>query len=96
MSEVRPDTEQPLTDDSDDIPGWRPPDYEAVSLGTELPKQMARVRDEVLPAYLEIGPPGAFAVAWMREALDDAARAMAEGDVVGMLRAYGELKGANV
>ncbi len=64
------------------------------SLGSDLPKEMARVRDEVIPAYLEIGPAGAFAVAWMREALDDAARAMAEGDVVAMLAAYRTLKEA--
>lgn len=67
---------------------------EAKSLGSDLPKEMARVRDKVIPAYLKIGPAGAFAVAWMREALDDAARAMAEGDVVAMLAAYRTLKEA--
>ena len=68
---------------------------DARSLGTELPKEMARVRDEVIPAYLEIGPAGTFAVTWMRKALDDAAKAMAEGDLVAMIRAYDELKGAS-
>lgn len=67
---------------------------EAKSLGSDLPKEMARVRDEVIPCYLAIGPAGAFAVAWMREALGDAARAMAEGDVVAMLAAYRTLKEA--
>lgn len=63
------------------------------SLGTELPKEMARVRDVVMPSYIEIGPPGLFALTMMRADLDAAARAMMEGDVVGMLRAYESLKG---
>jgi hypothetical protein len=70
-------------------------DEETKSLGTELPKEMARVRDEVIPVYLEIGPAGIFAVTWMRAALDAAAKAMAEGDVAGMIAAYEELKGAH-
>ncbi len=69
---------------------------ETKSLGTELPREMARVRDEIIPRYLEIGPNGNFAVMWMRKALDDAARAMAEGDVVAMLKAYEDLKGAEL
>lgn len=68
---------------------------ETRSLGTELPKEMARVRDEVMPAYLEIGPSGAFALAWMRAALDKATKALAEGDVVAQMQAYEELKGAS-
>jgi hypothetical protein len=67
---------------------------ETKSLGTALPAEMARVRDEVLPAYREIGPAGAFAVAWMTAALNDATHAMMEGDVVRMLEAYQKLKGA--
>lgn len=66
------------------------------SLAEALPAEMARVRDEVLPAYLEIGPPGAFAVAMMRADLDRAAQAMASGDVVGMIRAYESLKDCKV
>ena len=63
------------------------------SLGEELPKEMARVRDEVLPAYLEIGPAGAFAAKGVRNDLDRAARAMVAGDVVEMIKAYQSLKG---
>jgi hypothetical protein len=63
------------------------------TLGDALPREMARIRDEVMPAYLEIGPPGAFALAMMRADLDAAARAMAEGDVVAMLRCHESLKG---
>lgn len=64
------------------------------SLGTALPEEMRRVRDEVIPAYVEIGPAGAFAVTWMREALDVATAALARGDTVAMLRSYEKLKGA--
>jgi hypothetical protein len=54
---------------------------------------MARVRDQIMPAYLAIGAPGAFALMMMRRALDAAAQAMAEGDVVAMIAAYQDLKG---
>lgn len=63
-----------------------------MTLGDELPKQMARVRDELIPAYLECGVGGSFAVALMRADLDAAAKAMVEGDVVEMLRACQKLK----
>lgn len=63
------------------------------TLGTELPKLMSKVRDEILPMYLEIGPAGAFAALMMRRDLDAAQRAMMEGDVVAMLRAYESLRG---
>ena len=62
------------------------------TLGDALPREMARVRDVVMPAYQSIGPAGAFALAFMRRDLDEAARAMAEGDVVAMLRVYQSLK----
>ena len=62
------------------------------TLGEDLPKQMARVRDEVMPSYIEIGPAGGFALVLMRQALDRAAKAMAEGDVVEMMRSYAVLK----
>ena len=65
------------------------------TLGDALPREMARVRDEVMPAYLEIGPAGALALALMRRDLDMAAKAMAEGDVVAMMHAYLALKDAH-
>lgn len=64
-----------------------------MTVGDALPREMARVRDEVMPAYLEIGPAGAFALAMMRRDLDAAARALAEGDVIAMIRLLGALKG---
>lgn len=63
------------------------------TLGEALPREMARVRDQVMPAYIEIGTSGALALAMMRLSLDTAAKAMIEGDVVAMLRAYEDLKG---
>jgi len=55
------------------------------TLGDELPRQIARVRDEVMPAYREIGAPGALALAMMQADLDRAAKAMIEGDLVAMI-----------
>lgn len=66
---------------------------ETTTLGDALPKEMARVRDEVMPAYIEIGPAGQFALAFMRHDLDVATRALASGDVIAMLRSYEKLKG---
>lgn len=64
----------------------------SLGLGEALPKEMARVRDDVMPAYLAIGPVSAFALAFMRADLDKAAKALAEGDVVAMIQAYQSLK----
>jgi hypothetical protein len=65
---------------------------EPTSLGEALPKEMARVRDVVMPAYIEIGPAGAIALAFMRADLDKAATAMAEGDLPAMIAIYQVLK----
>jgi len=74
-----------------DVPETKPD-----TLGDALPREMARVRDHVMPAYVETGASGAFALAMMRRALDDAAKAMIEGDTLEMLRAYAALKGFKV
>jgi len=63
------------------------------TLGDALPREIARVRDEVLPEYVAIGSAGAIASAMMRQSLDRASKAMIEGDVVAMIRAYEDLKG---
>lgn len=65
---------------------------ETETLGDALPKEMARVRDEIIPAYQEVGNAGFFAISMMRKDLDAAAKAMAEGDVVAMMRAYKALQ----
>lgn len=63
------------------------------TLGDALPKEMARVRDQVLPQYIAIGAPGSIAAHLMRASLDKAAHAMASGDLVEMINAYYDLKG---
>lgn len=63
------------------------------SLGEELPKEMTRVRDVLMPQYLSIGPACGFALALMRAELDRATKALAEGDVVTMIQSYEALKG---
>lgn len=62
------------------------------TLGDALPREMARVRDELLPVYDSIKPAGVIAATMMRADLDRAAKAMAEGDLAGMIRAYEALK----
>ena len=65
-------------------------------LGEALPREIARVRDEVLPCYLEIGAPGVFAATMMRRDLDAASKAMIEGDLPEMIRVYQSLKAWHV
>ncbi len=55
------------------------------TLGDELPRQITRVRDELIPAYLECGPGAAITVSLMRADLDTASKAMVEGDIVAMV-----------
>ena len=62
------------------------------SLGDALPREMVRVRDEIIPPYQSIGPNGNLAVMMMRRDLDAAVKALAEGDVAAMIRAYTSLK----
>lgn len=59
------------------------------TLGDALPGEISRVRDKVLPVF----PEGGFAARLMRDALDRATKALAEQDVVAMLRCYEELNG---
>ncbi len=61
------------------------------TLGDALPKQMAYIRDELIPQYQSIGPTGSFAIMCMRGALDRATKAMVEGDLPAMIAAYKEL-----
>lgn len=62
------------------------------SLGEELPKEMTRVRDVLMPMYQSVGPAAGFALVMMRASLDRAAKAMAESDLPAMIVAYEELK----
>lgn len=62
------------------------------SLAEALPELMSKVRDEVLPHYLAIGPAGAIGAAMIRHDLDTATKAIMSGDVIQMLRSYETLK----
>ena len=62
------------------------------TLGEALPREMARVRDVVLPEYVAIGAPGAFGAHMIRMDLDAAAKAMTEGDAATMLQSLKTLK----
>lgn len=61
------------------------------SLGTALPKEMARVRG-LIPLYAAI-PTGGLAIVHMQMALGEAEQAMMAGDVAGMMAAHERLKG---
>lgn len=64
---------------------------EVDTLGDALPREIARVQ-EILGHYIAIGPNGAFGAAFIRGYLAQAIKALAEGDVIAMLRAYETLK----
>jgi hypothetical protein len=78
---------------ADEIPGrvQSEPDVEALS--DALLKEVARVRDVLMPAYQAIGPAGSLVLAMMHADLDRAAEAMIEGDAAAMLGVYELLRG---
>lgn len=63
------------------------------TLGSQLPVEIARVRDEVLPVYEKLGDAGNFAVYGMRRDLAMAEKAIEIQDAVMMLRCYSALRG---
>ena len=62
------------------------------SLGEELPKEQARVR-ELIGLYREIGPAGTLAIHLMESTLQRADQAVMSGDVIAMIQCYEDLKG---
>lgn len=63
------------------------------TVGDALPKEIARVRDIVMPAYIAIGDSGKPALAMMRAAMDRASKAMISQDTVEMIIALQDLQG---
>lgn len=57
-----------------------------------LQKLMNKSR-ELLKAYDEIGPQGAFGAAMIRADIQDAEKAIASGDVVAIVKMYEKLQG---
>jgi len=62
------------------------------TLGEALPKQIKRC-NELIRQYESLGPVGNFGKMMIQMDIDQALKAMAEGDLPGMLRAYEALKG---
>jgi len=63
-----------------------------MTLGEDYPNEQQRCR-ELLKLYEEIGPAGSFGAATIRGVLLRADEALANNDVVAMIRAYEEMKG---
>lgn len=63
------------------------------TLGEALPREIAWVRDELIPRYQAIGPSGQMAIWMMRRDLALADKVMIEGDLLGMIAAYESIKG---
>ena len=64
------------------------------SVGKEIQNEIRRVRDDLIPAYNALpNRVGLFGATLIRQALDRAAKALAEDDVVAIVQSYEELKG---
>jgi hypothetical protein len=61
------------------------------TLGDALPKEVQRCQD-LLAQYVAIGPAGWFGASMIRRDIAAALKAMAEGDLVDMIRAYNALR----
>jgi len=64
---------------------------EPTNLAEALLEELKRNR-ELLAIYKEIGPAGTFAYTMVSKDIDDANKAMIEGDVVSMIQCYETLK----
>lgn len=64
------------------------------TLADELPRQMKRVREQLIPAYQQIGTAGHFALAFLNQDLREAEEAMASQDLARMIRACKKLQEA--
>lgn len=65
---------------------------ESTNLAEALQAEITRVRDEILPLYQQIGPVGMFGAMMIQNDLNQAVRALAEGDVIACIRLYETLK----
>lgn len=63
-----------------------------MNLQEGLVAELARMRDQVIPAYESIGPPGLIALHLIRLECQRADAALASGDPVTMIPAYLALK----
>lgn len=61
------------------------------TLGDALPREIKRAQ-QLIVDYRALGPVGSFGAMMIQQDIDAAIKALAEGDVVAMIRAYNELK----
>lgn len=66
------------------------------TLPEALVREIARVRDEVRPAYVSIGSPGRFALEILDRSLTRADKALEEHDAAEMVIAYKSLRDFDV
>ena len=58
-----------------------------------IQEQCRRVREDLLPAYVELGPVGTFGATMLKLAVTEGEAAIASGDTIRMLAAYKDLEG---
>jgi len=57
-----------------------------------IQSRIEELKTEYIPAYMSIGPSGAFGIALMRSAIGAAEKAIANGDTVEMVRSLRQLR----
>lgn len=57
-----------------------------------IQQKCKQVREQLVPAYEEIGPVGMFGLAMIEQAVEEGEAAIASGDVARMVAAYEALK----
>ncbi len=62
------------------------------TLAEALPKEIKRVKEELIPEYEAIGNAGLFALQFMRQYVTSAEKAILDGDTVAMIQWYQKLK----
>lgn len=58
-----------------------------------IQEECRRVREQLLPAYADIGPAGAFGSLMLKQSVARGEAAIASGDAVEMVRALEDLRG---
>jgi len=61
------------------------------SVGEDILIELKRNR-ELLQMYIEIGPAGSFGAAMINQDIDNAEKALSEGNIIEILKSYEKLK----
>jgi hypothetical protein len=95
MNQDQPKTETPAPVSSTPLfavpPEAAPAKVDGTTLGHALPREIERCQ-ELLVQYAAIGPVGQFGTMMIKRDIAAAHKAMMEGDVIDMIRAYEALK----